>query len=651
VNVFQDEYNTIESQDIYPVQPQPKKLKDDYNAQKNEHFEMVTNRECIPEPLNTFQILMYDSNLFSNGGDNYCFEEMRDLFYRKRLSKDHRLTKTPCKTTISQPVKEKSPNEKNGKENDDNPLFALLDATPKPSNVLFAHETPKVSSPTVHTKGAMQDIFAMFNAPLELEEEKVEDVIVDNEVIWYKPEDDETISKQVFKKIGGGISVFKDEDSDEDVNIDMNEVEKFDTSVDLQTPMPSKVEPDTNVKAVFGHPIHIMTPLTEHADSQTFIANETCISNISLDLGHQDYEPTEQILNYSFPIKVDNPCDPSNLKIRNTILKNQALPNSNLFNLELSALTTYFQDFEKSLKNQIPFVEFSNGLTVKLIEMLSHSDENDTRDCNVYLARDIHSGQLKVLKVFSYSNGWEYYIINKLIENNVLCKNIVQPKNFFLTKNESVLEMDYSGPCILDIVSKNQNILVGKEDFSVHPRVILHILTEIISIVINIHKIGIIHGDLRIGNFLMETSKDVHELQVDDFENIQLKVIDFGASIDLNSFPDQQTFSISVDSSNGTDEYFECWEFRHGKEWIYEPDWFQVAGILHLLLFGKILRVKETKSDNEKPDISITNKLDDDEYKELWQHTFKALLNYQSTFDDESENKIKELESLLISRK
>jgi checkpoint serine/threonine-protein kinase len=150
---------------------------------------------------------------------------------------------------------------------------------------------------------------------------------------------------------------------------------------------------------------------------------------------------------------------------------------------------------------------------------------------------------------------------------------------------------------------------------------------------------------------LMETSKDVHELQVDDFENIQLKVIDFGASIDLNSFPDQQTFSISVDSSNGTDEYFECWEFRHGKEWIYEPDWFQVAGILHLLLFGKILRVKETKSDNEKPDISITNKLDDDEYKELWQHTFKALLNYQSTFDDESENKIKELESLLISRK
>ena len=58
-------------------------------------------------------------------------------------------------------------------------------------------------SPTIHTKQAMEDIFSMFNAPLEEKEDK--------NTILYKPEDDETISSKVFKRPADKIGVYRDE--------------------------------------------------------------------------------------------------------------------------------------------------------------------------------------------------------------------------------------------------------------------------------------------------------------------------------------------------------------------------------------------------------------------------------------------------------
>ena len=83
-----------------------------------------------------------------------------------------------------------------------------------------------------------------------------------------------------------------------------------------------------------------------------------------------------------------------------------------------------------------------------------------------------------------------------------------------------------------------------------------------------------------------------------------LTLIDFGKSIDLSFFKNLQYFLSDRKGTSG-DSSYECWEVRNGHEWKYEVDWYGVASVLHVLLFGKYMEVSEESFD--QPVYNILN--------------------------------------------
>jgi checkpoint serine/threonine-protein kinase len=97
----------------------------------------------------------------------------------------------------------------------DSVLSQFKQQNPSPASPI----TRKPQSPTIHTKEAIQDIFEMFNQPIDKEK---------NDFVLYNPEDDETISKQCFQRPKVGVMVFKDEDeSEEDVKHGDSDLDEF----------------------------------------------------------------------------------------------------------------------------------------------------------------------------------------------------------------------------------------------------------------------------------------------------------------------------------------------------------------------------------------------------------------------------------------
>lgn len=97
-----------------------------------------------------------------------------------------------------------------------------------------------------------------------------------------------------------------------------------------------------------------------------------------------------------------------------------------------------------------------------------------------------------------------------------------------------------------------------------------------------------------------------------------LQLIDFGVSIDMKQFKSSQTFSY-VHNDNS----FKCVEMREQRPWTYQLDLYGLAGVLHVLLFGKYMDIEK------KPSGIWMHKTHTPRYfnRNLWDAIFKSLLN------------------------
>lgn len=66
-----------------------------------------------------------------------------------------------------------------------------------------------------------------------------------------------------------------------------------------------------------------------------------------------------------------------------------------------------------------------------------------------------------------------------------------------------------------------------------------------------------------------------------DHHEICLQLIDFGQAIDMQLYPDDQTFRSKLNTKN-----FVCTEMLSDKPWSYQTDLFCLAATFHTLLFG-----------------------------------------------------------------
>ncbi|KAJ3173859.1 hypothetical protein HDU87_007362 [Geranomyces variabilis] len=201
---------------------------------------------------------------------------------------------------------------------------------------------------------------------------------------------------------------------------------------------------------------------------------------------------------------------------------------------------------------------------------------------------------------------------------------------------------------------------------------------ELLRVIEAVHVAGFVHRDVKPDNVLVR-SGSVSSLTRDSWDAAYdptggggwsdhgVTLIDWGAAVHVGAFPPLHSFKISPSSlpsspapqpqppnrrahtakpgaavaEGGPDASVECWEVRTGAPWTYEPDWYGVAAVVHVLLFGRYMQVvhEPASDDNDndadasanangrRPRIMLAANFKRYWQTELWRGLFDVLLN------------------------
>ncbi|KAH7586619.1 Serine/Threonine protein kinases active-site signature [Nakaseomyces glabratus] len=243
----------------------------------------------------------------------------------------------------------------------------------------------------------------------------------------------------------------------------------------------------------------------------------------------------------------------------------------------------------------------------------------------VYLAES-DRGDIRALKVETPSSSWEYYIL-KQIENRLQGDKILDSVisayslHFFLDESYLVLNFANQGT-ILDLV----NYYGEKSSNSVDECLCIFLSLELIKIVLRLHDVGIIHGDLKPDNCMIRFSDgllgnyDKHG--GNGWHKKGIYLIDFGRSFDMKLF-DKNTKFIA----DWTTDMQDCPAMRKGDPWSFEADYYGLASIVYCMLFGKTIEIDNINSGTYRIRGTIKRYWNHD----IWNPLFDILLNPSST--------------------
>ena len=425
-------------------------------------------------------------------------------------------TESSTAFVISSPGKEKGPiqdifkmfeEEKKDVDDDDDddigepPVMSF--ALSSPPKKVSAERKARPPSPTIHTKEAMSAISAMFSNPVPSSREEEEDVFGNLEhhrhrpleitttadAIIYNPEDDETISRQVYKRPESStgplkIGVFRDQESDEDE--DENGIS---SAAAIQTPF--QCRPVTNL---FGHPVHVMTPVTECSEKTHSYTSHSISTGpfevfsrppIILEEGEEE-EKTENTMQYlnskPLPIAVlenvpeevvvsgedddleeadsyeepsvtlPSPCNPT--LVRQAILSKTRPPSECKLYVFASQESSLGSDLSKqgssaSVERHATFSFSSSQDKFNLVEKLGSS--------NYYRIERETEAKSSVIRLQDPPSVWEFYMLYSLHSKipSSFKNSIVKPLSCYLFKNESFTELEHiEGGSLLEAIGQ-----------------------------------------------------------------------------------------------------------------------------------------------------------------------------------------------------
>lgn len=102
---------------------------------------------------------------------------------------------------------------------------------------------------------------------------------------------------------------------------------------------------------------------------------------------------------------------------------------------------------------------------------------------------------------------------------------------------------------------------------------------------------------------------------------IVLKLIDYGRSIDLNFFPPNQVFTTALNTKN-----FVCTEILENRPWKQQIDLFCLASTMYTLVCGKYMNIKKQPDSLIRP-YALADGLPAYLNVPLWEHVLYSLIN------------------------
>jgi checkpoint serine/threonine-protein kinase len=245
------------------------------------------------------------------------------------------------------------------------------------------------------------------------------------------------------------------------------------------------------------------------------------------------------------------------------------------------------------------------------------------------------------VKVVKPAMVWESYALD-LIHQNVdpfILPSIINPHNLYIYEDESYLVLDYSHHgTLLEAVNRSGDLGIGQglggaptTIPGMHEMLVMFFAVELLRTVEGLHRVGFIHGDLKIDNCMVRLDPSPPsglEPQYDPsgaggWSTKGIRLIDFGRTIDTNLFPPGQQFTTDwkVDKRD-------CLEMRQKLPWTYETDYYGLVGIIYCLLFGKYMEMPVLKEAADGRDIQKLPAMLKRYWKvDIWEPFFDMLLN------------------------
>lgn len=331
-------------------------------------------------------------------------------------------------------------------------------------------------------------------------------------------------------------------------------------------------------------------------------------------------------INYiDFPVRTVDPLD---LSLRSQLLSQLRIP--------LSIYTTYHKSNRASRKIFGLQEAISTNKPVILdffadVGLISIKNVLGKGGFGVVYLGETESGQSIAIKMESPASSWEYYILSQ-VHKRCHTNLVVKPRALYEFEDESFLLMDYFPQgTILDIVNvfrQNTNDQLG-EEFA------LFVASNLLKTVEKLHNAGIIHGDLKADNCVVNIDKKMisNIVNGDNSDNGDgsIVLIDFGRSIDLSILPE----SVQCVSHWKTDNQ-DCMAMRNNKPWKYEADYYGIACIIHTVLFGEYMRTISLSSDI----LRLVTPWKRYWAVEIWEALFTFLLNPYSSSEMEQQKKM-----------
>lgn len=248
-------------------------------------------------------------------------------------------------------------------------------------------------------------------------------------------------------------------------------------------------------------------------------------------------------------------------------------------------------------------------------------------------------GAVEAIKV---ENGaktlvWEFHILyllkSRLGRSSRAMESIVLAHECHLYRDECYLVLDYHPQgTLLDLVNhcRNENIRAGKAAEGLEEPMAMWFATELLRTMEEMHKVGVLHGDLKADNCLVRFDEDSeltgpYNRSGDHGWNKKgLTLIDLGRGIDTKAFKPEARF-IADWKAEETD----CPEIRETKPWKWEIDLFGAAGVIHSLLFGKYIATVPVSGGGlgQKKEWKIRENFKRYWEKEIWTDVFSTLIN------------------------
>ncbi|XP_053951217.1 uncharacterized protein LOC128858751 [Anastrepha ludens] len=230
----------------------------------------------------------------------------------------------------------------------------------------------------------------------------------------------------------------------------------------------------------------------------------------------------------------------------------------------------------------------------------------------VYSGVNSKTGKKYALKQERPPNFWEYYIClevhSRLNSDDLVCA-FMSIDYALIGNNSSVLISPFStyGSLITVCNKVKKHTLRNVDEY-----VVMLLTCELLSIIDHLHAVNIIHADIKADNFILMKKLDYNSTQY------ALQLIDFGVSIDMKLFKPGQTFNY-VHNENA----FKCVEMREGRPWTYQLDLYGLAGVIHVLLFGKFMDITQRANGTWMHKTHVPRYIN----RTLWDTIFQSLLN------------------------